>query len=245
MAEAAAVAATTDTVVDKLVNSTRRHAGNNPIKGLGGNVIAETLSLLSQTKEVSGKTSDMGRSHRGTRDGVGLAVGPGAKDIGTGSEDINDRAEVGVVGESVVLSGGTDSAGALLGSRRGSRGILAVVTGCDSEEETGINDGLGSLVDGIGGLTAERHVDNDTVGAVLILGVTRNEVHTSDDSRVGARTIIAEDLDSEEAGLLGYTIGGRTDGTSNVSAVALTIAVGTTSKVLEELGATIEVLQLC
>lgn len=91
--DAAAVAAT-DTVVDKLVDSTRRHVGNNSIKGLGGNVIAETFSLLSQTEEVSGKTSDMGRSHRGTGDGVGLAVGPGAEDIGTGSEDINDRAEV-------------------------------------------------------------------------------------------------------------------------------------------------------
>jgi hypothetical protein len=30
-----------------------------------------------------------------------------------------------------------------------------------------------------------------------------------------------------------------------VSAVTLTVAVGTTSKVLEELGAAVEVLQLC
>lgn len=75
--------------------------------------------------------------------------------------------------------------------------------------------------------------------------MTGNEVHASDDSRVGTRAIVAEDLDSEEAGLLGYTVGGRTNGASNVSAVALTVAVGTTSEVLEELGATIEVLQLC
>ena len=67
-------------------------------------------------------------------------------------------------------------------------------------------------------------------------------VHTSDDSGVGARTVVAKDLDGVEVGLLGDTVGGGADGSCDVGAVTLAIAVAATSKVLQEGGAAIEVL---
>lgn len=52
------------------------------------------------------------------------------------------------------------------------------------------------------------------------------------------RTVGAEDLDGKELGLLGYTVGLGSNGTSAVSAVAVAISVGTIASVVGEEGST-------
>lgn len=68
-----------------------------------------------------------------------------------------------------------------------------------------------------------------------------DKVHASNDSRVGTGTVITQDLDGVEGGLLGDTVGGGADSSSNVGAVTLAVTITATSKVLEELGTSIKV----
>jgi hypothetical protein len=52
----------------------------------------------------------------------------------------------------------------------------------------------------------------------------------------GARAVGVKDLDGEELGLLGNTIGGTADGAGNVSTVAITISVAAVPGVVGEPG---------
>lgn len=62
---------------------------------------------------------------------------------------------------------------------------------------------------------------------------------------LGALAIVIENLDSKETGLLGDSISGRTNSSSNMGAVTLAIVVAAAGKVLQELGASIKVLLSC
>jgi len=70
-------------------------------------------------KKVGEETSNVGRSHRGTGDGVDgvLAANPGGLDVKTGSKDVVALAVVGEVSALVSESAGTDGDGVLSGSR--------------------------------------------------------------------------------------------------------------------------------
>src|SRR5690606_6950683 len=56
------------------------------------------------------------------------------------------------------------------------------------------------------------------------LGIGDDPVDTSDDTGVGAGAGGGEDLHTDEACLLGNTVGGATDGTSNVSTVTVAVS---------------------
>lgn len=229
-------------VVDQEVGGVGGDTGDDTLESARRDVLAKAGGALAKAEEVGGDTSNMGRGHGSTRDGVGLAVGPGGGDVGTGGKDIDTSAEVGVVGKDIIDVSGTDSAGRSLRSRRRGRGIGGGVAGGDGKEEAGAGDGGSGRVDSSGGAATERHVDNNTVGAVLRRSIIDDELHTGNDTGVGASTVVAEDLDSEEGGLLGDTVGQAADGASNVSTVALAIGVAAVGEVGQEAGAALEVL---
>lgn len=213
------------TVVDEEVGGVRRNARDDAVKGVAGDVVAQAIDANTETKEVGGNTSNVGGGHGGTRDGVGLATGPGAGDVGTGGKNIDQAAEVGVVGEGVVNLGSTNGAGRGLGSRGGGRGVSTLVTGSNSQEDAGVDNSGSGRVHGARGAATERHVDNNAVGAALRGSIVDDKLHTSDDARVGASAVVTEDLDSKEGGLLSNTVGGAADSAGNVGTVALAISV--------------------
>ena len=98
-------------------------------------------------KEISGKASNVGSSHGGSRDGVGAVAGPGRKNIDTGSKNVDESAIVGEGGAYITAIGGADSEGSGLGGWRVVGGIGVGVTSCNSKEDTG-PDGGGDLEKG-------------------------------------------------------------------------------------------------
>ena len=218
-------------VVDENIGSAVGDTRDGTLDTLGSNVLAETIGRLAKTQEVGSKADDVGGSHGGTRDGVGLAAEPVRLDVSSGSEHINQLAKVGVVGKSIRLLRSTDSAGRCLRGRGRGGSISALVTGSDTKEESGAdNVGCGG-VDGRGGAATEGHVDGDALGAVLLGAVGDDKLHALDDARVGTRAIGAEDLYGKERCLLGNTVLLTGNGTGAVRSVAIAIGVIVIGKV--------------
>jgi hypothetical protein len=227
-------------VESEVVLGAALEAGDLVLGGEGSEAGAEgSRGLLALKREdVSSKTSDVGSSHRGTRDGVGTAVEPSGEDSNTGGVNVDGASVVGKRGDAVRAVCGTDGEGRGLGGRRVVASILGIVTGGNSHENTS-RDGVGdSSVDSSGLATSERHAANSTVGAAAGLSVVGNVVDTSNDTRVGSRTTGVENLDSVELGRLGDTVGLRTDSTSAVSTVAIAIGVRAVTSIVGEEGST-------
>lgn len=178
--------------------------------------------------EVGGETSNMGRGHGGTRErsGGGVRGVVSGEDGGARGEDVEGRTVVGVRGTGISGGGGTDGDG--VGGRGGGvvGGVGVGVTGGDNEGDTGGDGGGDGVVQGGGVRTTERHVGN----SLLAGGVGGNPVDTLNDTGGGTGTRVVEDLDGDESGLLGDTVGGTTDGTGNVGTVTVTV-IGTASNV--------------
>lgn len=229
-------------VESKLVDGTGGNAGDDARVGGAGNVGAESSGglLAEEGEEVGTETGDVGGSHGSTGDGVGGGGGadPGGEDGRAGGEDVDEGTVVGVRGNGISRGGGTDSADGGLGSGGVVGGVGTVVAGGDGEEDTGPDQGGGGAVGGSGVAAAEGHVGDGAVGAVAGLGVGGDKVHAGNDTGVGAGAVGVEDLDGVEVGLLGNTIGGATDGTGDVSAVAVAIGVEAITGVVGEPGST-------
>jgi hypothetical protein len=80
-------------------------------------------------------------------------------------------------------------------------------------------------------LLTKGHVDNGFTSTVLGGDVIDGPVESVKDNRCSSG-VTGEDLDGDEVGLLGDTILGTTDSTSNVGSVAEGIGVSTTSSVV-------------
>lgn len=111
---------------------------------------------------------------------------PGGKNRNTRSVSVDGRAVVGERSESIAAVGGTNGEDGGLGSWRDVGGSLGLVTGSDSQENTGGNNTGSGSVHGSGLATTERHVGNSTVGAAAGLDITGNEVDAGNDTRVSA-----------------------------------------------------------
>lgn len=194
-----------------------------------GNVGAENLRGLGtkEGQEVGTETSNVGGSHGGTGDGVGggSAANPRGKDAGARSEDIDDSTVVGVAGTGIGRGSGTNCADGGLGGRRGEGSVGVVVTGSNGKEDSGRDHVGGSGVHGRRSATTETHVGNRAVGAASGARVGGDEVHAGNDTRSGAGTRGAENLDGVDVGLLGDTVGGSANGTSDVSSVTVAVRV--------------------
>lgn len=116
--------------------------------------------------------------HGSARNGVdvGITVDPRGSNVGTGSENVHEQAEVGVGGSSVVFVAGADGADFGGGGRGGGDGGETGVSGCDGEEET-LVDGFGYC--GVGGgaeEAAEREVCDGFSDATFGFGVVDGPV---------------------------------------------------------------------
>lgn len=178
----------------------------------------------------------MGRGHRGTGDNVGgsLAADPGGKDVKTGSEDVVALAEVGEVSALVSKSGGTDGDSLLSSSRGVSARVGVVVTGGNSEVNSGVDSSVDSLVKESRLATTQTHVGSAALEALslALLGLLDlldvrlgGVLNTLDDIGHGAGAVGAKDLDGLDVGLLGDTVLLAGDGTRAVSAVAVTVLI--------------------
>jgi len=80
--------------------------------------------------------------HGSSRDNIGGggASDPGAGDGSSGCEDVDDGAVVGVRGNDVSDSGGTDGDGAGGTGRRSVSSVGAVVSGSDNDVNTGSSE---------------------------------------------------------------------------------------------------------
>lgn len=187
-------------------------------------------------KKVGKETSNVGRGHRGTGDGVDgvLAANPGGLDVKTGSKDVVALAVVGEVGALVSESAGTNGDGVLSGSRRVVARVSVVVTGGNSEVDTGIDSSVDSLVKDGGFATAQAHVGSGALEALSLallgdadlLEVRLGGVlNTLDDVGHGARAVGAEDLDGLDVSLLGDTVLLAGDSARAVCSVSVAILI--------------------
>jgi hypothetical protein len=206
---------------------------------LGGDVgdgIGRVLGGL-EGEVVGQETSNVGRGHGGTRDGVGgvLRANPGGEDVQARGEDVVALSVVGEVRTLVTEGGGTNSDSVLGSRRRVVAGICVVVTGGNGEVDAGIDGSVDGKVKSGGLATAKRHVGSRALEALLLAllgGADSVAVSLSgplnalDDVRHGARAVGAEDLDGVDVGLLGDAVLLTSDGTRAVGAVAVAILVG-------------------
>lgn len=169
-------------VVDQDVDSAACNTLDGILDALSLDGIAEALDRFALAQEVGTNAGNMGRSHGRTGDGLDPALNPGRRDVGARGKDVNSGAGVRVRGETISLGSGTNSAGRRLRGRRVATCVLSVVTGSDSKEEAGAGDFSSGVVDGFRLLAAERHVDNDTLGTRLAVGIFGDVFHTSNDS---------------------------------------------------------------
>lgn len=229
-------------VVDQRVGGIAGNTLDDVLEAVLGEVLAQARGRLAQAQEVSTEASNVRRGHGGAGDGVGVAAGPGAGDVSTGSEDIDKASNVGVGGERIVLGGGTDGAGARLRGGRVAGGIRAVVASGDSKEEASVDDGGSGLVDRVGLATTQGHVHDNTLGACLASGVLGDKLHAGNDAGVGARAAGIKDLHAENLGLLGNTVCLGANRATDVCAMAIAIGVVLVGVVGEELGTALEFL---
>lgn len=172
----------------------------------------------------------------------GAAANPGGENALARSEDINDGTVVGERSTSIRGGRSTNSADGGLGSRANVGSVLVLVSSGDGKEDVVVNETASSAVERGRVATAKGHVGESTVGAATRASVADDVVETSNDARDGARAAVTEDLDAEESGALGDTVGVGADGAGDVSAVA--VAVGVAALVGDELlSAAAEVLQ--
>jgi hypothetical protein len=162
-----------------------RHALDDVGQSRLANVAAQLDGVSGRgasAEQVGGETGNVGAGHGGAVELLGAAAGHGGLDADARGEDVDKAAEVGEVGQGVGLVGGTYGAGRFLGGWRVVGGVSGVVAGGYGKEVAGADDGGGSLVDRGGEATTQRHVDNNSVGAVLLRGVLHDKIHTGNDT---------------------------------------------------------------
>ena len=228
---------------------------------LGGDVgdsVGRVLGRLER-QHVGKETSNVGRGHGGTRDGVGgvLRADPGGQDVESRGEDVVALSVVGEVSTLVKEGGGTDGDSVLSSSRGVVAGVGVVVTGSNREVDTSVNSGVDGEIEGGGLATSQAHVGSAALEALLLavlggldgLSVRLGSVlDTLDDIGHGAGAVGAEDLDGVDVRLLGNTVLLTSNSAGAVGAVAVAILVGiAVGDGLAPLGTTlkVDVLGVC
>lgn len=224
------VRATPEVASDAAGDTQSLNAGGNGSRG------RETLKSL----EVDSKTSNVGSSHGGTAETSSgrITTNVGREDSDTWSKDVDTSTVVGERGraEAGVSSSDGDSVGGVGGRLAGNRKRVTVLVSI-----TGSNDGKNTLrvsrLNGVGpgsrSGTAKRQVDDRAGSAALRGDVADSPVETSKNGGSGSLSTL-EDLNRDQVGALGDTVGAATDGTGNVGAMAKGVSVSTTNSVVAE-----------
>lgn len=212
---------------------------NKSLLELLGGDLSNSVSRVRgglQRDVVSQQTSNVGRGHGGSRDGVDsvLAANPSRQNVQTRGEDVSALSVVGEVGTFITQGGGTDGDGILGSGRRVVASISIVITSSDSKMNASLNSGIDSKIQSARATTTQGHVGNtalETLGLAVLsslglldvsLGSPLNTLH---DIRHGTRAAGAQDLHAIDMGLLGNTVLLAGNGTRAVSAVAVAILV--------------------
>lgn len=258
------VVAAATTVPGEQVGGVGGNVGESILSSNGDKVLLELLGsdgskgvlrILSGLKrEVVGEeTSNMGRGHGGTRDGVDGVLGsdPGRLNVQTGSEDVSALSVVGEVGTAVIKSRGTDGDGLRSSSGGVVAGISVVVASGDSKVNTSADGSVDGSIESLGLTTTKRHVGDGALealalavlGLLLLLEMAgRSELDTLDNVGHGSGAVRSEDLDSIDVGLLGNTVLLAGDSTGAVSTVTVAILIGIArGNGLTPVGTTLEV----
>lgn len=219
------------------VASDTASGGKGDEAGLGGGRAGETLEAL----EVDDETSNVRRGHGGTGDGAGsgVAANPGGQNVGARGEDGDASTPVGVGGNGPGRVDGTDGNGAGSGSGRDVGNVLVLVTGSDDADDALGRGSVDGVVESGREATAEGQVHDGSGGACLGADVVGSPVEARENDG-GRGGVSDEDLDGDDVGALGHTVGGTTDGTGDVSAVTTGVSVSTTSRVGAESGTATE-----
>lgn len=206
---------------------------------LGGDVGDGVGGVLGglEREQVGEETSNVGRGHGGTRDGVGgvLRADPGGKNVETRSEDVVALSVVGEVRTLVKEGGSTDGDGLLSSGGRVVARVSVVVTGGHSEVDTVLDGSIDGKIESGRLATTQAHVGSRALEALAlaILGLLDlfivcldSVLDALDDVGHGARAVGAEHLDGVNLGLLGNTVLLAGNSTRAVSAVTVAILVG-------------------
>jgi hypothetical protein len=242
------VVAAATTVPCKQVGGVGGDVGEGVLGGNGDKVLLELLGgdgsksvlgvLSGLEREVVGQeTSNVGRGHGGTRDGVDGVLGadPGGLNVQTGGKDVSALSVVGEVGTAVIESRGTDGDGLSSGSRRVVAGIGVVVASSDGKVNTSADSGVDGSIEGLGLATTKRHVGDGALealaltvlGLLLLLEMAGgSKLDTLDNVGHGSGAVRSKDLDSIDVGLLGNTVLLTGDSTGAVSTVTVAILIG-------------------
>lgn len=242
------VVAAATTVPGEQVGGVGGNVGESILSSNGDKVLLELLGsdgskgvlrILSGLKrEVVGEeTSNVGRGHGGTRDGVDGVLGsdPGRLNVQTGSEDVSALSVVGEVGTAVIKSRGTDGDGLRSSSGGVVAGISVVVASGDSKVNTSADGSVDGSIESLGLTTTKRHVGDGALealalavlGLLLLLEMAGgSELDTLDNVGHGSGAVRSEDLDSIDVGLLGNTVLLAGDSTGAVSTVTVAILIG-------------------
>lgn len=186
--------------------------------------------------EVGQQTSDVGRGHRGTRDGVHriLATDPSGEDVETRGKDVVALAIVGEVSTLIRESRSTNGDG-LLGSGRGEVARVSVVVASgDSKVDASINGRVDSQVESHRLASTQTHVGSAALealglallGSLDLLGVSLSgPLDALDDIGHGSGAVGLEHLDGVDVGLLGNTVLLTSDSARAVGAMSVAINI--------------------
>lgn len=205
-----------------------------------GRDVSDSISRVGcwlERQEVSEETTNVRRSHRGARDGVGgvFAADPGRLNVETGGEDVGALSIVGEVGTLIAKCGSTDSDGLYSSSGRVVAGICVVVSSSDSEVNTGINSSIDSKIESWGFATAQAHVGDGALVTLLLAGLdsTHNfdmigsgPLDTLDDIRHATTAVASKNLDSLDMSLLSNTKLLACNGSRAMCSVSITVFIG-------------------
>lgn len=231
------------TVVGKTVGSARR----NTADGVGGRKSLDAVAQRNrrartlESQKVSTKTSDVGASHGGTGEGPGTGASVGGGNDGRArGKDINDGTVVGEGGAGIGRVDGADGACVGGGRRVGVCGVDVGVAGGDGDKDTVAGGGSDGVADGLPrGLGAAEGQVGGGAGRAAAGGAVAGEPgQAGDDVRGIAASGLVADLDGDELGLLGDTIGVGANGAGDVGSVALEVGVGLSLDVVYTLDGT-------
>lgn len=160
--------------------------------------------------------------HGSTGDAVGSirATNPGRLDIASRGKEIEHRTVVGKVRDAPVRVNGSNSNGGGSRGRRKVAGVCGRVAGSNGGDDTSSGGGIDGSVERGRVATAEGQVDNGSTLAAVTDDILDSPVETIENDGSGGRAAL-ENLDAEEGGLLGHTIGSAADGAGDVSTVSI------------------------
>lgn len=230
-------------VEEDVVGAAGAGAGDAAGGGEGSDAGGDVSGGSAESLKVQDKASNVRGGHGGSRDGVGGSVGadPGGEDRGAGGEDVEDGAVVGEGRAGPVGGDGADGDGRGSRGGRGVGGIDVAVAGGDDRDDVAGEGRVDGVVEGRREATTEGQVDDSVVLAAGADDVVHSPVIAVDDDGGGGGRAL-EDLDGDDGGALGNTVGRASNGASNVSAVAVGVGGATADGVVAERGPTAELV---